>query len=515
MTSAKKLLDKVSNILHSRCLEPKPTQGQQPDRKVDRDRERWQRRVDRLKEDLTRKEQRIQELEKQVQQLERDLANARLNSTNSSKPPSSDGLAGPQRPRCRKQTNRSKRKPGGQPGHPGRYRVPVEPARVTEVISVVPVRCGGCGKELPESARQGNRVGEPSKHQVVELPPIEAKVIEYRCETVGCPECGFQTKAKLPSEARPQTGPRLTALAAYLTVVCRMPRRVVWQMLEEAMGIRISLGCVQNCWERVSDAVAEPYAELQDQLKSEAVLNVDETGWRQNGEKRWLWAFVASGFTFYIVAKTRGAAVLESLLGAAFMGILCSDRLPSYLSYHKGLAQLCWAHLKRNFLEIDLGDDWRAKRFARDALIQYSKLFRLWWKFKDGRIDRQQLMRRSIPVRKAFMDLAERWWDCENRKVANMANAIGANFERLFCFIDHEGVEPTNNSSEQALRRAVQWRKTSFGNRSDAGAIATARLLTVAQTCSQQRRSALDYLTEAVLLHRSGRKVPSLMPNRG
>ena len=500
--------------MHSRCLEPKqsnPTQGQHPERKFDRDRERWGRRVERLKEDLAGKEQRIRELEKQVKQLERDLADARLNSTNSSKPPSSDGLAGPQRPRCRKQANRGKRKPGGQKGHPGRYRVPVEAARVSEVISVVPVRCGGCGKALAESARQNNRVGEPSKHQVVELPPIEARVIEYRCEKVGCPDCGYQTRAELPAEARSQTGPGLTALVAHLTVVCRMPRRVVQQMLEQAMGIRISLGCTQNCWEQVSEAVAEPYKELENQLRSEAVLNVDETGWRQNGEKRWIWAFVAHAFTFYIVARTRGVAVLESLLGAAFQGILCSDRLPSYLSYHKGRSQLCWAHLKRNFLEIELGQDWRAKRFAQDALVQYAKLFRLWWSFKAGRIDRKQLMRRSIPIQKAFLALAKRWWDCENRKVANMANAIGANFERLFCFVDHEGVEPTNNSAEQALRRAVQWRKTSFGNRSNAGAVATARLLTVAQTCYQQRRSTLAYLTAAVLLHRSGNKIPSLL----
>jgi Transposase IS66 family len=95
--------------------------------------------------------------------------------------------------------------------------------------------------------------------------------------------------------------------------------------------------------------------------------------------------------------------------------------------------------------------------------------------FQSGRIDRQQLMRRSLPIRKAFLDLGERWWDCESRKVANMSNALGANFQSPFCFIDHKGVEPTNNSAEQALRRAVQCRKISFGNRSDAGAVATAR----------------------------------------
>ena len=459
---------------------------------------------------MTRKERRIQDLEKEVKQLLKDLADARLNSTNSSKPPSSDGLAGPQRQRCRKHKNPSKRKPGGQLGHPGRCRAPVDPGKVSRVIALIPVQCGGCGEPLPESARQNDRVGEPSKHQVLELPPIEPEVIEYQREQVRCPGCGHHTRAELPAEAASQTGPRLTALIGYLTVVCRMPRRVARQMLAQAMGIEISLGCAQNCWEQVSDAVAEPYAELEAELKSEPVLNVDETGWRQNGEKRWLWAFVASPFTFYVVAMSRGAAVLEALLGAAFQGVLCSDRLPSYLSYHKGQAQLCWAHLKRNLLEIELGQDARAQRFARDALAQYAKLFRLWWKYRDGLIDRKQLMRRSLPIRRAFLAMAKRWWDCENRKVANMANAIGANFARLFCFIDREGVEPTNNRAEQALRRAVQWRKTSFGNRSDAGAVATARLLTVAQTCAQQGRSPLAYLTDAVRLHRLGLSPPSL-----
>ena len=471
------------------------------------------RRVERLEQDLARKQQRIQELEKTVKQLEKDLADARLNSTNSSKPPSSDGLAGPQRPRCRKRDNPSKRKAGGQPGHPGRYRVPVDAARVSKVVTVTPIQCAGCGQALPESSRQNDRVGEPCKYQVVELPAIQAHVIEYQCEAVQCPGCGCETRAQLPSEARTQTGPRLTALIAYLTVVCRMPRRVAQQMLEQAMGISISLGCVQNCWEQVSEAVAEPYAGLEDQLKSAAVLNVDETGWRQNGEKRWIWAFVAPVFTFYIVATSRGVAVLESLLGAAFQGILCSDRLPSYLSYHQGQAQLCWAHLKRNLLEIELGDDWRAQRFARDALLQYARLFRLWWSFRAGRIDRTQLMRRSLPIRRGFLKLAERWWDCENRKVSNLANAMGANFARLFSFVDYEGVEPTNNRAERALRRAVQWRKTSFGNRSDAGAVATARLLTVAQTCSQQNRPVLAYLSDAVRLHRSGLKSPDLFGN--
>ena len=98
-----------------------------------------------------------------------------------------------------------------------------------------------------------------------------------------------------------------------------------------------------------------------------------------------------------------------------------------------------------------------------------------------------------------------------NRDVSNFARALFSNFERLFLFVEHDGVEPTNNSVERTLRTAVQWRKTSFGNRSAAGEQATARLLTVMQTCRMQKRHVLGYLTAAVRCHRSGLAVPSLV----
>jgi len=172
---------------------------------------------------------------------------------------------------------------------------------------------------------------------------------------------------------------------------------------------------------------------------------------------------------------------------------------------------LCRAHLKRNLLAIlDRGWDWQTQRFARDALAQYAKLFRLWWKFREGKIDRSQLIQRSLRIRRAFLNLAIRWWDCDHREVANMANAIGQTFDKLFCFVDEPGVEPTNNTSEQNLRTAVQWRKTSFGNRCVAGTVATARLLTISQTCVKQDRPVIDHLCQAIRLHRPGCPSPSL-----
>ena len=158
------------------------------------------------------------------------------------------------------------------------------------------------------------------------------------------------------------------------------------------------------------------------------------------------------------------------------------------LKYHQGRAQFCWAHRKRNLLGVaELTKSNTVERFCRDALAEHAKLFRLWHKFRGGRMDRRQLLLRSIPIQQRLFALGERHLDSSHREVRNLAAALFEHIERLFVFVESEGVEPTNNSAERALRTGVQWRKTSFGNRSATGELATARLLTVAETCDLQR----------------------------
>ena len=484
--------------------------------------ERQQREIENLRDQLAEREKQIVDAEKQISDLERQLAGRKRNSTNSSKPPSSDGLAGEQRPRGRK--HKSKRKPGAQPGHPGHHRrlVPTTEVSATEVL--LPKQCRHCGESLPQKPAKATTEGESRRHQVTEVPPVKAHITEYQFPNVVCGQCGKTTHAPLPEEIAGQFGPQLTALVAYWTVVCRLPRRLVEAMLADVLGIEISLGSTQKAWEEVSQAVEQPVGQLQEQLPCEAVLNVDETGWRTNGDKRWIWALVAHQFVFYVVASTRGSEVLVSLLGSVFRGILCNDRWVVYLTYHSGRMQLCWAHLKRNLLGIaDYARSPSSQQFCRDALAIVARLFRLWYRFRDdlrdGRgnpqpLDRQQLYIKSIPLQKKLLALAVAHLEDADREVRNMATALLLHFERLFTFLEEEGVEPTNNTAEQALRTAVQWRKISFGNRSRNGEIATARLLTVVQTCKRQRRHVLGYLTEAVRCHRHQTAAPSLLPRR-
>jgi hypothetical protein len=461
-------------------------------------------------EQIAKHEKQIADAEKQIADLERQLALRRLNSTNSSKPPSSDGLAGDQRPRGAKR--KSRRKPGAQPGHTGHHRRLVPTAAVSAVEVRLPSRCGHCGGKLPQNPCSVHTEGEPRRHQVTEMPPIQPHITEYQFPKVVCGHCGKTTRAPLPAEIAGHFGPQLAALIAYLTVVCRMPRRVVEALLGQVLGIEISLGSTQKCWEEASQAVAAPCQELEQRLKEEPVLNVDETGWRTNGDKRYLWSFVAARYVVYTVAATRGSEVLVDLLGAVFQGILCSDRFSAYLKYHQGKAQFCWAHLKRNLLGIlELTKSSAVERFCRDALAQHARLFRLWHKFRGGQIDRSQLLLRSIPIQKRIVELAERHLHSPHRQVRNLATALFVYNERLFTFLEAEGVEPTNNSVERALRTGVQWRKICFGNRSAAGERATARLLTVAETCDLQHRNILAYLAGAIARYRRRQTATSLL----
>jgi transposase len=487
-----------------------------PEKATDRDGRPTQE-VDRLKRENERLREELAKRDRQIADLERQLALRQQNSTTSSKPPSSDGLAGRQRERGRR--TKSRRKPGGQLGHPGHCRPLVPLNRVNQRVDVFPDACRHCDQALP--ARGRVVTGAPRRHQVTDLPAIDAHITEYQCPQVVCPACGNTTQAPLPADVAGQFGPQLTALIAYLTVVCRVPRRLVQALLEDALHVPISLGSTQAAWEEASEAVDAPCQELERALKHQPVLNGDETGHRTNGEKRWLWAVVAPMFVVYRIAATRAADVLVALLGDVFAGVLCSDRWRPYQTYHHGELQFCWAHFKRNVLgALDLAKTTEAERFCRDALALHARLFRLWYRFRGdpaargGPLTRQQLIAHVLPLQRKFFALGERHLDSRNNDVRNLATALFAHHEQFFVFIHHEGVEPTNNRAERAWRAAVQWRKIMFGNRSEAGEFAVARLLTVTRTCQMQQLNALAYLTAAIQAHRRRQAVASLLPKR-
>ena len=448
------------------------------------------------------------EYDAETEKLKRKIAQLEKNSTNSSKPPSSDN---PQDKNQQPNTdNKEKRKPGGQPGHKGSMRelIPVE--EVDNLVHYYPEECNNCGKALPQD-ESANEVGESFRWQVAEIEPIKPFITEHQAHTTLC-ECGCQTSAALPEEIlKSNFGPRLASIIAYLAAVLHVSRRGTREFCETLLNINIALGSVQNLLEDTSDALEPVDKELKDALPKESVLNSDETGWRD----RWLWIFVASTFIYFQVAKTRSSKVLVDVLGMVYKGILCVDRWGAYTKYHKGLFQICWAHLKRDFFgilkvgEATQSDD--AIAFAKTMEKLRKKLMAIWYRFKSGDISRPELIKKTRRVRNAIKRCLKEHMRSEERCVQNLAGKLYKRFDHLFTFIFHEGVEPTNNMAERGIRPAVQWRKVCFGNRSDNGAVLTSRLLTVTRTCWLQKRNPLEFLVAAITAHRSGKVAPSLL----
>ena len=183
---------------HRHSNQPSREQLHRENERLLRENEELRRKVAEREQQIAEREKQIADAEKQIADLERQLAGRKKNSTNSSKPPSSDGLAGEQRPRGRK--HKSKRKPGGQPGHPGHHRRLVPSAEVSAIEVLLPKQCGHCGESLPQKPGKVTTEGEPRRHQVTEVPPVKAHITEYQFPNVVCGDCGKTTRAPLPEE---------------------------------------------------------------------------------------------------------------------------------------------------------------------------------------------------------------------------------------------------------------------------------------------------------------------------
>jgi transposase len=444
-------------------------------------------------------------LQARIRELEARLGQT---SANSSCPPSSDPPQSPARPKAPP----SGRKRGGQPGHRGAFRALLPVEQVDEVVPVVPGMCRHCGQPFP--ATTPRRRARVWRHQVVELLPLAVRVTEYQMAVRRCPGCGKRTRADLPAGVpRRPFGARLTAVIALLSGRYRLSQREVRQLLQDLWQVRVSLGAVVRQEQAQSAALAPIVEEARAAVPQAPVVNMDETGWRQEQRRAWLWTVVTAELTVFRIDRNRGGAVVDALLGADFVGVVGSDRWSAYSRFPAAQRAICWAHLKRDFQAlVDRGGE--GESIGRWGLAEIERLFALWHRFRAGEFDRQELQRRLVPLQARLGRLLRRGYNNPDRKAAALCRELRKWWAALWTFARVEGAEPTNNVAERALRPAVLWRKGSFGSDSEAGSRFAERLLTVAATCRQQGWGLLDFLVAAGEAALQGIAAPSLLPAR-
>ncbi len=449
---------------------------------------------------------RIAELEQRVAALEARLG---TNSSNSSVPPSANPLDAP-KPVVKK---KSQRKAGGQPGHPPHLKQLLPPERVNHVEMFVPAECAYCQALLSAEATPADP--EPTRFQTIELPPVVAIVTEYQGHARTCSCCGKVTRAALPQEILAHSvGPRLTATLSYFTGCHGVSKRAVEEIAAAVFDAPVSLGTVANLEQEVSAALAPSHQEAIEAVRAAAIKHADETSWKLQGALCWLWAAATAGVVAFVIHAKRSAKGLAALLGEDIQGILCTDRWGVYEQVPPERRQICWAHLKRDFQKI-------IDRGGLSAWVGYQgrkmvkKVFAAWQAFQDGQDTRPQLEAKLAPVvRKMNRVLLEGAILGKDATVVAFCENLLAVEDALWTFVTTAGVEPTNNFMERLLRRAVLWRKRSFGCWSEAGCRFVERILTVVQTRRLQGKNVLDYLHDALVAQRTGQPCPKLLSDR-
>jgi transposase len=455
----------------------------------------------------------VEALQQQVEALKRQVAVLSKNSGNSSKRPSSDDLT---KPRPRRQ-GKSKRKLGAQPGHPLHERPPFAPEQIDAFRDYHPDCCPDCGDPLAPAD------GAPKVLQQVELPPIVVTKVEHRAHAGWCERCGKMHYADFPPavEKAGLFQERLTALVAYLKHAHHASFTTIRKFLRDVLGLSVSRGYICKLIQKVSGALCRPYAELLERLPLETIVNIDETGHKENGRRFWTWVFRADLYILFKIDPSRGSQVLIEVLGREFDGVIGCDYFSAYRKYMSDFSvevQFCLAHLIRDVKFLCSLPDARTQAYGACLLSAIKDMFQLIHQretmapaaFEQAlEKARQRILRVGIGLAPSELDRAGRQ---QKTEAQNMAERFRKHGDCFFRFITTPGLDPTNNAAEQALRFVIIDRVVTQGTRSPRGRTACERFWTVLATCQLQGRSAFEFILEAVRASFHQRPAPSLVP---
>lgn len=434
--------------------------------------------------------QQIVLLVKRLEQLEEEIARLKKDSSNSSKPPSSDIV------KPTKVTRRlvGRRKRGGQHGHKKFSRQPFEPEQVDEAFEY----------ELTDKDAVGLiPLDEWFIIQQIGLPDKMYKVIEHRARKYRDPVTGRIHIAPLPEDIRKGglLGADMTAFVSYMKGACHMSYTTIQQFFEHLMKLDISRGMLCKATQKVSDALAVSYDQLADRLPNEPLVNVDETGHHDDGRLHWTWCFDTARYSLFKIDPSRGSGVLEEMLTKSFAGIIGADYWGAYRKFARLFdvrVQYCMAHLIREIRFLAEHNVQTLSRWGDKLLKWLKKMF-------------DTLHRRETLTAKGWMRSMERIKANFLKQIRKppdhaLAKKLAKRFKGdaaadYFRFLTEPNVEPTNNGTERQIRPVVIDRRITQGTRGDAGMRWCERIWTTIATCKKQKRNVFDFIHESVIAH--------------
>ena len=457
----------------------------------------------------------LEEQAERIKTLELELAKAKKDSTNSSKPPSSDIV----KPKPKgKRSSRKKPRKGGQPGHQRQLRELLSPDRVDETI------------EFELDAKEIRRLeltptGNFETVQHIELPQSPVHVTEYHLLEYSDPQ-GNLFIPDCPELKGPIFGPRLLATIGWLKSAAHCSYSTVQSWMEDVLQVPVSCGYLSKlCTSTISDSLEPAYTELIEAIPHQDQLGSDETSIKNNGKKHWIWCITASSFTVFHIADTRSRSVLEKLVGTEFAGYLNFDYFSANCSFAWNFsvkAQYCWAHLIRDMRFLEKHPDKKTKVWAEQLVDRTRRLFSAW--HRRDEMTKAGFHRCMMTHRDRFLEIVR------NPQSSKEAMNLAARFAVVnytvedsdevkpydlsldyFRFLFAGDLEPTNNHSQQQIRHCVIDRKITQGTRSEVGQRYNERMWTAIATCKKQKRNFFQFLHAAIEAKLNQRNAPAIL----
>jgi len=443
----------------------------------------------------------VRQLRADNQKLKDQIARLKRDSSNSSKPPSSD-MVKPNKNGTSQAKRR--RKIGGQEGHPRHERPSFAPENVDQTLPY----------ELsPARARGLIPLKEWFVLQQVDLADKLYVVTEHRARKYLDPRTERIVIAPLPVtvKAAGLVGPKLSALAAYQKGDCHMSYTTIQRFWNDVLGIPISRAQLVNVIQKVSAAFAKPYAELREALAQEPYVGADESGHNDRGDPLWTWCFRALRFTVFHIDPSRGSEVLKAILTETFGGVVGSDYFSAYHKYMADcgvLVQFCWAHLIRDIRFLAEHTNSSLAGWGQKLLLWIRKLFDTWHRAEH--MTQVGFARSMDRIQRGFLQVVRR--PPSRAEALTLANRFrGHQADNYFRFLTTPGIEPTNNQTEQAIRHIVIDRHITPGTRGKRGQRWCERVWTVIATCRQQGRRVFEFFCNALNAHFRQETAPSLL----
>jgi transposase len=449
----------------------------------------------------------IKDLTAQVAQLQAELADAKKNSSNSSKPPSSDIVKPPKSKRP--DGDSQPRQRGAQMGHPPHQRPPFEASEIDETLEYALPHCPDCGGPVDPSDDL------PRIVQQVEIIERPIKVTEHRGLPCWCPHCQTTHYAPIDQAIRRAglIGPRLTAVIAFLKGACHCSFSTIRKFVRDVLGVSVSRGHLAKLCAKVSVSLQAAYDDLRTLLPDQARLNVDETGHKDDGARMWTWCFRAADFTLFKISPSRGSDVLLEVLGKEFNGVLGCDYFSAYRKYMGDchvLVQFCLAHLIRDIKFLTTHPDLRNQAYGARLLAAARALFAVI--HRRDLLSPRRFAAELIDAGRVFGDTAITRVP-RTKEAQNLATRFRKHGDSYLRFLTTPDVEPTNNLAEQALRFVVLDRIVTQGSRGETGQRWLERIWTTVATCVQQGRRVFEFLQESITAHFNDQPTPQLVAN--